>query len=122
MISFTVPGKPQGKQRARKGPHGFYTPDETKNYQIEVGWQAKRAGATVQDGAVSLTIRAYFRTNRDAMVGMPCLKRPDTDNIEKIVMDALTGIAYFDDAQVYKTDTAKLYGKDEQLEVEIRYA
>jgi len=58
-ISFTIYGKPQGKERPRKGPNGFYTPDRTKNYEIEVAWIAKRAGATPREGPVSLFIRAY---------------------------------------------------------------
>lgn len=120
-FSFTIPGQPVGKERARKGPHGFYTPDRTKNYQTEAAWVAKRAGLSPREGPVALFIRAYVSAGKLHREGDPVTKRPDCDNIQKIVMDGLTGVAYFDDAQVYFCEVTKRYSKDPRVEVEVWY-
>lgn len=41
------------------------------------------------------------------------LKKPDGDNILKIVCDALNGLAYKDDTQVSDMIIRKRYGRDE---------
>lgn len=49
------------------------------------------------------------------------MHKPDTDNIAKIIADALNGVAYKDDAQITKLEVAKLYGSEDKVEVEINY-
>ena len=44
-------------------------------------------------------------------------KKPDWDNVGKIVSDALNQIAYHDDAQVYDAHIIKMYGEKPRLEV-----
>ena len=40
-------------------------------------------------------------------------KKPDADNISKIVLDALNGLAYYDDNQVVTLHIDKCYAKEE---------
>ena len=40
-------------------------------------------------------------------------KKPDADNISKIILDALNGLAYYDDNQVVTLRIDKCYAKDE---------
>lgn len=47
-------------------------------------------------------------------------RKPDVDNIEKAVLDALNGIAYKDDARVHRTSGAKFYGAPPRLEITIK--
>lgn len=47
-------------------------------------------------------------------------KKPDTDNIAKIVLDALNGLAYPDDKQVVELQVLKTYDLDGYVEVELR--
>ena len=42
-------------------------------------------------------------------------KKPDTDNLEKPVKDALTGIAWLDDAQVIDAATHKRFGRRHEV-------
>ena len=42
-------------------------------------------------------------------------KKPDCDNIAKIILDALNGIAYDDDSQVAMLNVVKLYDADETM-------
>ena len=52
---------------------------------------------------------------------MPYLKKPDCDNIAKIILDSLNGIAFKDDNQVSKLEVNKVYGTEDKVEVEIIY-
>jgi Holliday junction resolvase RusA-like endonuclease len=60
-----------------------------KQYKKDVGWEAKAAGIRMMEGDVSVNIE-LFVGNRHI----------DTDNVLKMLMDALTGIAWEDDKQV----------------------
>lgn len=35
--------------------------------------------------------------------------KPDVDNLAKLVMDALNGVAYADDKQIYSLSVSKIY-------------
>ena len=47
-------------------------------------------------------------------------KKPDWDNIGKVVCDALNGIAYRDDAQIVDSMVRKFYGEVPRVVVIIR--
>jgi Holliday junction resolvase RusA-like endonuclease len=46
-------------------------------------------------------------------------KKPDIDNIEKIIFDALNGIAYNDDSQIVSCWADKFYSTVPRVEVVI---
>lgn len=48
-------------------------------------------------------------------------KKPDSDNIEKIVFDSLNGIVWRDDAQVVEWAGRKIYGAEPRVEVSISW-
>ena len=45
------------------------------------------------------------------------IKRPDADNIAKIVLDALNGIAYKDDSQIVDLSVPKRYSDKPRVEI-----
>lgn len=90
MTTFTIPGKPQPKQRPRKAKGRWYTPKATKNYEEKVALYARSGGVKEIDGPVALSMAIY----------MPDRRRRDLDNCAKTVCDGLNGIAYEDDSQV----------------------
>jgi Holliday junction resolvase RusA-like endonuclease len=130
-IIFEVPGKPQGKGRPRFSPDGHaYTPAATRLYEREILKAYRAAGGTKMSGPLHVDIEAIYgiqktatkaerlrRLNGDELA----LKKPDTDNIEKIVYDALNGAAYDDDACIVSTRTIKgRYEDKPRLIVRIR--
>ena len=50
---------------------------------------------------------------------LPPLKKPDIDNIVKVVADALNGAAYHDDTQIIFTVAKKAYSAVEGLDVTV---
>jgi Holliday junction resolvase RusA-like endonuclease len=133
VISFTVPGLPRGKGRPRFSVQGgfarAYTDAQTRSYEAEVKACAIQAGATPIDGPVRIEVRAYFPIPKSypKWVAAACaseqfryVKKPDTDNLSKI-KDALNGVAWADDSQVYDERVMKAYSACPRLEVTIWY-
>jgi Holliday junction resolvase RusA-like endonuclease len=48
------------------------------------------------------------------------VKKPDADNIAKIICDALNGIAYRDDTQIISLKVLKIYDKGSGVQVKIK--
>jgi len=121
-ISFTVPGEPRAKARprfSRKTGH-TYTPDKTVAYEelIRQRYMDATQERFADDAEVHAIIAAYYAipksvSKKKAMDmrrgAIRPIKRPDVDNLAKIVLDSLLGIAYRDDAQVVGCAVRKYY-------------
>lgn len=136
MVRLTIPGEPQGKGRHRAVRRGdqiaTYTPRKTKDYEDEVRFCYRQVYGDLMafavDEPVSATIIAAFgipkstskRRKVEMMAGsvLPT-KKPDTDNIAKIVLDALNGLAYPDDKQVVELQVIKEYDLESCVTVEL---
>ncbi len=137
-LRFVVDGRPGAKGRPRftgKGGHArTYTPKKTINYEAFVKFCAMNAIAANpegwrRDGAYEVYIGAYFAIPKSrpkayrelALIGnIRPTTRPDFDNIEKIVCDALNGITWMDDSQVVISYTEKIYADEERVVVLIK--
>jgi Holliday junction resolvase RusA-like endonuclease len=113
---FTVPGKPVQWQRARRNGDRYFTAKRQAKYQQAVAWEAKAARVPLMTGAVAASITFHLqipkrtpKRDRAAMVGAPALIHVDTDNLAKGILDALNGIAYEDDCQVYDLRATKVW-------------
>lgn len=131
MISFTVPGEPQGKLRARTGRGRHYTPEKTVAYEglIALAAQVAMAGRAPFDGPVSLSFTATYsipsrvsKAKRAAMMNGSILptKKPDIDNVLKAIGDGLNGVAFKDDVQIARLGKVeKIYGLTPGLSVSV---
>lgn len=99
VVRFTVPGEPRSKQRARVTARGSYTPPETKQAELVVATTYRRTGVTHFDFQLVVTIDFYNGNKR----------RRDIDNMAKLVLDALNGVAYADDHQVVELNLRKIH-------------
>ena len=129
---FTVPGAPQGKGRPRFTKIGrTYTPSKTAAYEsiIRACYLAKYKGEPFpKDTALCITIMAVFQPPKSTPkkwlarmlehVIRP-IKKPDWDNIGKVVCDSLNGHAWHDDAQITTAHVYKRYGPEPYVEVAI---
>ena len=130
-IRFSVPGEPVGKARPRFTKNGHaYTPDKTRSYEAIIRLCAIKAmkGKKLLTGAISLSVTAFFpipksytKTVREkALSGeMRHTKKPDWDNVGKIVSDALNGVVYADDAKVSHAIVDKRYSDFPRVEVAV---
>lgn len=136
MIKFIVPGKPQGKARPRFKRCGnyvsTYNPKSTANYEKLVKSsaieQCKDKLNKEYTGIVKMHIKAYFKPNKsiskkqyNILIGTEHLKKPDSDNIAKIICDSLNGLAYKDDSQIAVLNVEKYYDEEERVEVIVKY-
>lgn len=128
-ILFEVPGKPQGKARARTTRYGTYTPEKTVLYENLIKVCYRQATREYTEEPLHMTIEAVFepvkstsKVRRKKMLEgeIKPSKKPDIDNIAKVVLDALNGVAYKDDTQVISLEVIKTYGSFEKLNVLIR--
>ena len=133
---FTVEGKPQGKARPRvvqnryTGKSVAYTPTKTGNYEDLIRWSYKAVGGKyLGEKTLQVDIQAFYpipkafskvKTN-DAINGdiRPTTK-PDCDNIIKVVLDALNGVAFYDDKQIVAVSCNKYYGERGCLKIELK--
>lgn len=121
MIQFAVYGKPQGKARPRFTRNGHaYTPQNTVDYEKQIKQAYISAGGEmISDTApILICITAYFKKSKSNKMHSPTIK-PDTDNIAKIVCDALNGVAYHDDKQITCLTVDKAWADDERILVRI---
>lgn len=115
MFILWIPGEPKGKGRPRFTKTGqTYTPKETRLYehQIQRCFTEKYGGSSpIPKGIpVDVEISAYFTRAKSNKDDYP-VKKPDCDNIIKVICDALNGFAYHDDAQIVSIRTDKRYEK-----------
>jgi len=126
---FEVPGKPQGKARARTTRYGTYTPEKTVLYENLIKVCYRQVTDYYTEEPLHMTIEAVFepvkstsKVRRKKMLEgeIKPTKKPDIDNIAKVVLDALNGVAYKDDTQVISLAVTKRYGPFNKLNVILR--
>lgn len=89
-MKFTVPGPPVPAPRPRVTKRGTFIPKTAVDYSRKVRLCAYTAGLHRIAGPVCLSLWLYF----------PDRRRRDGENVQKLIQDALTGVAYVDDSQV----------------------
>lgn len=132
IYEFEVPGKVIGKGRPRLNTYTgiVYTPTKTKDYEtlVEQYFLLKYPRFKVLEGRLKVSIVAYFAipksTKKSDINGMlenniSPTKKPDIDNIVKIVLDSMNKFAFKDDIQITKLDVEKKYGLEEKVCIKI---
>lgn len=130
QVVFFIKGEPVGKGRPRFTKQGHaYTPDKTRDYESLVGLSyRKKARGYKFTSPVRVKICAYFGVpkSKSKKVAADMLnrhilptKKPDIDNIAKIILDGLNHIAWDDDKQIVELIVGKAYGKEPMVVVAI---
>lgn len=129
---FEMIGEIIGKARPRMNTRTgrAYTPTNTKNYEYFLRQWFIRQYPNFKpiEGRVKVEIVAYFNIpkstskKREAEMladNISPTKKPDADNIIKIVLDAMNKFAYLDDTQVTFCKVIKKYAKTPKVVVTI---
>lgn len=131
FMDFVIPGKVMGKQRHRTTKTGrTYTPKQTvlaENWIRTCVVEKVGLGFVPYDRPVRLThIRIVVpvakswskKKKAQAFMGeiLP-IGKPDLDNVEKLLCDALNGILWVDDSRIVSVlCKEKVFGDQERLE------
>lgn len=135
-IKVIVPGEPKGKARARVTKKGFaYTPEQTINYEnlVKTLFLDQLEKHEIYEipftNYVEAEINCFFeipksmsKKKREQAIngGLRPTKKPDSDNIAKIILDSLNKIAYTDDSYVVDCYIRKWYSEQPRVEVILR--
>jgi Holliday junction resolvase RusA-like endonuclease len=122
QVIFTIRGEPRGKGRPRFTKTGrVYTPTETAQYESLVGLSYRNSARGYKfTSPVRVTIKAFHKppkkskkVTEDMLNGriLPT-KKPDLDNIAKIILDGLNKVAWDDDTQVIEMMVTKRYSEE----------
>lgn len=137
-VKFCILGEPQGKGRPRFRSAGSYvttyTPDKTAAYEnlVKIEYERQCSGKRFEDGeALDMRIFAYYGIPQSASKKKKTLmldglirptKKPDMDNVVKVIADSLNNVAYKDDTQVVDTMVRKFYSDTPRVDVVIKTA
>ena len=132
IYEFEVPGKITGKGRPRVNTTTAiaYTPAKTKEYEelVKQYFIIKYRRINPLEGRIKINITAYFlvpkntsKKQEENMLNnaISPTKKPDIDNIAKIILDALNKLAFKDDNQITKLEIEKKYGTEEKIFVKV---
>lgn len=136
-IVLIIDGNPFGKQRprvvrTRKGASRAFTPEKTANYEsyIKTLYRQKygRRTSFKEDDELHLDIKAYYEIAKSTPKYLKEMmitgvvkptKKPDVDNIIKIIADSLNEVAYKDDKQIVACSCQKFYASEPRVEIVI---
>ena len=131
---FCVYGEPQGKGRPRFstvcGHVKTRTPEQTVIYEnlVRTEYRSQSGKRFPDDAMLDVRIFAYYsipksvsKKKRQAMLDKKVrpTKKPDFDNIGKVICDSLNGIAFSDDAQIVDSMVRKFYSETPRVVVSI---
>lgn len=131
MPSFFVPCTPVGKARPRVVRGHAFTPERTRRCEDTVReWFRRLSAASPKDlhpiprpTAISVTVTAFMPvpkswSKRKAHLARTSrllhTSRPDADNLGKLILDALNGVAWNDDSQVVDLAIHKVYASSDR--------
>jgi Holliday junction resolvase RusA-like endonuclease len=133
-LTITIPGKPIAKKRPRFARRGkfvtTYNCQETEEgrfmfsimAQLPEGWQPIQGPVRLE----ALFMMPIPKTSRRKALDMALgnirhVKKPDTDNLVKMVKDCANGILWRDDSQVYSIYATKFYAEIPGTKITIRW-
>lgn len=126
-----VPTKLRPRSRRTGGGLTVYEHPRTREFEraIREAWVDQvgdgMAGFSDEVRVEVCVHRPLAKSNPKYWLGRPDLMKPDADNIAKVVLDALNGVAFADDAQVTELSSRKCprtrNGKPVELSIYINY-
>ena len=123
MIYFSVDGIkpiPQGSMKfIRPGVMIHARAAELALYRATVAQKAKTHIRTPFAGPIALEAKFRLIKGKSVKRDLPTVA-PDVDKLLRAVMDALTGVAYLDDAQVVQVTASKQYKETPGVDIGIK--
>lgn len=135
-VNFYVSGEPQGKARPRVVGGHAYTPHKTESYEHAIRTAYRAAvidrlpgdRSFESDQPLMLRVICFYKVptrvtkaRRASMISFveKPRKKPDIDNVLKVIADALNGLAYKDDSQIVTMYGTKYWGEVPGVVIEL---
>lgn len=131
-IEYTVPMRAIGKARPRFTRWGCtYTPEKTKKAEEKVAEFATvvmQGLNRLETEAVAVSLDFAFappkswskKKRREAIeTKAPRVGKPDLDNLEKLVCDAMNKIVYRDDGQITESHKYKFFAETDYIKIRV---
>ena len=122
-VRFTIRGEPKGKGRPRFCRN-------TGHAMVRTEYSAAYPEFKFPDGTMlDMRIMAYYSIPKSASKKKKAsmlaneirpTKKPDMDNVVKVIADSLNQVAYRDDTQIVDCQCRKFYSETPRVEVIIR--
>jgi Holliday junction resolvase RusA-like endonuclease len=131
-VELWVPGSPYPAQRPRAMSRGkfttMYMPQKHKDHErhIQTVWHEQYPNGVhkpFEDSPLCVWVTFYFQRPKSHFKGASDrlkdgyegsyvhTQKPDIDNLAKLATDALNGLAYHDDAQIYRMVLEKYWAR-----------
>lgn len=121
-----------GKGRPRTGRYGIYTPPKTRAFetalQAIVRGDMQKRGITPfpAETPLAMVIQAFYampkswsKKKRSEYNGKPYTNKPDYDNAAKAITDALNGVLYDDDRQIFYGFIVQRWAYTDKIEITV---
>ena len=127
---IVIEGKIKGKARPRIYNGHAFTPKDTVNYENWVKLCYQQQCGELLQGSIRANIIAYYKIPKSySKKRVQAIregkeypqKKPDADNIAKIILDSLNKIAFDDDSQITELTVLKRWTEEnERVELELK--
>ena len=125
---FNISIDPVPASRPRVARYGTYYAPRYEQYRKNLANIIARLGTTtdIYYSALRLEVtfimpfpKSYSKKKRSDLDGDYCYTKPDLDNLEKALYDAMNGIIYKDDCQIVEHTVRKIWGEVGMIKVTI---
>ena len=129
---FEIKERAIGKERPRYSSKTgrMYTPEATRSFEEKVKWSFTskyNVSMKLSEKPFKAKITAIFKPadslskkkKEELISSVDYTHKPDADNVAKIILDSLNGLAYKDDSQVTALLVFKDYGEENKIIVEL---
>lgn len=129
-VSFNVPGLARAKARAASNGRRSFVDPETAMFQNLVKFAAAKAlgSQPMLKGAVAVHMTVFYQPPISTPPSMlakmlggveHAAKRPDIDNLAKVIMDGCQGVLYANDLLVVELVAVKVYAEAPGVQVTV---
>lgn len=126
-VVLTINGEPRAKGRPRVAQGRLIPDNSTAAEEVHIANLGRKAmqNRSPMVGPIRMRLEAVFEMPFSWPQKIRNLERlehvskPDLDNIEKLVLDALNGVVYLDDAQICEVIKRKRYGLGPRVEISL---
>ncbi len=114
-LHFIIPIEPEGKKEARRARFGVYKHPDTRRKMLEIAASIRsQYKGDPLDGPLRLEIVAFKKRPKSKPRAVYADTKPDYDNIEKLIGDALEGILWVNDSRIVDGHCVKKFAPQGQ--------